>query len=98
MISSDNADWVPEALDTMEPGHELGCVLSTLPKMTADVQESKTPSTATATPMPKTPAPAVTTTPAQLSDLWDWADLSPYQQAMLPAFADDVERFAQATR
>ena len=30
MISQDNADWVPESLDTMEPGHELACVLSAI--------------------------------------------------------------------
>jgi len=30
MISQDNAEWVPESLDTMEPGHELACVLSAI--------------------------------------------------------------------
>jgi hypothetical protein len=30
MIASDNADWVPESLDSMEPGHEMACVLSAI--------------------------------------------------------------------
>lgn len=30
METPDNAEWVPEALDTMEPGHELACVLSAI--------------------------------------------------------------------
>ncbi|MCP4303376.1 MAG: DUF222 domain-containing protein [bacterium] len=30
MFSLDNAEWVPESLDTMEPGHELACVLSAI--------------------------------------------------------------------
>ena len=30
MVAFDVADWVPESLDSMEPGHELACVLSAI--------------------------------------------------------------------
>ena len=30
MIALNNADWVPTSLDTMEPGHEMACVLSAI--------------------------------------------------------------------
>ncbi len=30
MFAVDDVEWVPESLDTMEPGHELACVLSTI--------------------------------------------------------------------
>ena len=30
MTAQDIAEWVPESLDTMEPGHELACVLSAI--------------------------------------------------------------------
>lgn len=30
MIAYDNADWVPRSLDTMEPGHEMACLLSSI--------------------------------------------------------------------
>jgi len=30
MFAVDDIEWVPESLDTMEPGHELACVLSTI--------------------------------------------------------------------
>ncbi len=30
MTLQDNAEWVPESLDTMEPGHDMACVLSAI--------------------------------------------------------------------
>ena len=61
--------------------------------------------TSTATPVAKaasTATPIVdaasTATPAAADPLWDWADLSPYKQAMLPDFVADVDRMADVTR
>ncbi|MDJ0953216.1 MAG: DUF222 domain-containing protein [Acidimicrobiia bacterium] len=30
MVTQDNAEWVPESLDTMDPGHEMACMLSAI--------------------------------------------------------------------
>ena len=55
--------------------------------------------TAVATPTSAaTATPTVTPTPASLAGGWSWDDLTPYKQAMLPDFATDVDRFADATR
>lgn len=89
----------------------VGCVLATprqtaepaaptaLPSATVPPSVSPTPAnTSTAMPTPTTAA----TLPVQaVGDgvlAWDWEDLAPYQEAMLPDFAADVARFAGAPR
>jgi hypothetical protein len=73
------------------------------PTATLETAASPTPSAApTSGPAPlptPTTTPTPTTAPQGVTALDpDWADLSPYRQAMRPAYADDVAQFADATR
>jgi aminopeptidase N len=74
----------------------MGCII-TKPRieMTPTAMPAATPA-----PSPTaTPDAAVESQPTAFPALpWGWDDLSPYRQAMLPAFAGDIDRFADATR
>ena len=69
----------------------LGCVL-TVPRPTPSPEPGPTQALQTPT-LPPTSTPVPSQGPA-----WpDWADLSPYRQAMRPAFAGDVDDLADVT-
>ncbi|MBN1582936.1 MAG: hypothetical protein JXA89_19655 [Anaerolineae bacterium] len=61
---------------------------------TTTIVPTRTPTTAA--DIVSTPTP--TSAPSGPTPFWDWQDLTPYKQAMLPEFQSDVDRFADATR
>jgi hypothetical protein len=83
----------------------MGCVLAA-PRPASTVTPAMASATPTeAAPATRTPVPpataALTRTPVPTTrpaPTPDWADLSPYRQAMRPAFAGDVDRLAGVTR
>ncbi len=89
----------------------LGCTLVS-PRFTPTIAPRPTAQDPTATPLPptatatatqaltSTPLPPTPTVAAQGASVLgvDWADLSPYRQAMRAGYADDVAQFADATR
>ena len=80
----------------------MACVLATPRPTTAPAPTPVQAATATTAPEPTatvvaTPSPAAASQTASALP-WSWDDLAPYRQAMLPAFAGDVDRFADTTR
>jgi len=88
-------------------GMLLGCILNPQPAPTA--RPSPTAATVPGTLPPATPtaAPATPTVEPRstvaseatfVAPPFDWANLAPYQSAMRPEFAADVDQFVDATR
>ena len=88
--------WIPRLSPTAGP--------TPISAPTDAPPEPTKPATPTVAPLSSTPSvsptPTATVVPANPTALPspDWDDLAPYRQAMLPAFKDDVDLFADATR
>lgn len=77
----------------------MGCVLwAPYPTAQQTPSATLTPSAVLTATLTTTPTGTSIPIPTATAPFPDWADLSLYRQAMLPAFAADVDRFADATR